>query len=143
MINVAYLDPAESSSYELAEFEKRRPQNEHAVAVMAAFDEATAAWNSARHKALIIAPPQVAGKVPELDREVDRLIDLAHARAWTRAEFRQERVPLGRMAAGYLKHARQQAGLPDIVLTPIWAWDSGDHAVITERRASARSGKVR
>ena len=128
MINVAYLDPAESGSYELQEFEKRRPQNQHAVAIMAAFDDATAEWNSARHKALLITPPQVAEKIPELDHEVDRLLDLAHAQAWTRAEFRQQRIPLGRMAAGYLKLARRLVGLPDIELTSIWAWDSGDTA---------------
>src|SRR5215469_5293929 len=60
MINVAYLDPAESGSYELEEFAKRRPQNRHAAIIMAAFDDATAEWNSARHKALLITPSQVA-----------------------------------------------------------------------------------
>jgi hypothetical protein len=89
MINVAYLDPAESGSYELQDFEKRRPQNAHAISVMAAFDDATAGWNSARHKALLITPPEVAAKIPELDHEVDRLLDLAHARTWMRADFRQ------------------------------------------------------
>jgi hypothetical protein len=136
MINVAYLDPAESGSYEVPEFEKRRPQNERAEAVMAAFDDATAGWNSARHKALLITPPRVAEKVPELDREVDRLIDLAHARAWTRAEFRKQRVPLGRMAADYLKLARRLAGLPDIQLTSIWAWDSSEPAPIVQQSAA-------
>lgn len=126
MINVAYLDPAESGSYNLEDFKKRRPQNSHAIGVMAAFDDATAGWNSARHKALLITPPEVAAKIPELDHEVDRLLDLAHARAWTRAEFRQERIILGRMAANYLRLARRLAGLPDIELISIWTWDSGD-----------------
>jgi hypothetical protein len=126
MINVAYLDPAESGSYELQDFEKRRPQNAHAIATMAAFDDATAGWNSARHRALLITPPEVAAKIPELDHEVDRLLDLAHARTWTRAEFRQERIMLGRMAANYLRLARRLAGLPDIELISIWAWDSGN-----------------
>lgn len=142
MINLAYLDPAESGSYELAEFEKRRPQNERAVGVIAAFDDATAGWNSARHKALLITPPQVAQKVPELDREIDRLIDLAHSRAWTRAEFRQQRVTLGRMAAGYLILARQLAGLPDIELTSIWAWDTADTALIAgQPQAASMTGR--
>ena len=62
MINVAYLDPVESGSYELPDFEKRRPQSAHAIGVMAAFDDATAAWNSARHKALLITHPRSLGK---------------------------------------------------------------------------------
>ena len=90
MINVAYLDPAESGSYDLQEFAKRRPQNPRAAAVMAAFDDATAEWNSARHKALLVTPPRLAEKIPELDNEVDRLLDSAHAQIWTRAEFRQQ-----------------------------------------------------
>lgn len=126
MINVAYLDPVESGSYELPDFEKRRPQSAHAIGVMAAFDDATAAWNSARHKALLITPPEVAGEIPKLDHEVDRILDLAHARIWTRAEFRQERATLGRMAANYVRLARRIAGLPDIELVSIWSWDSGD-----------------
>ncbi|HXZ74994.1 MAG TPA: hypothetical protein VEH31_29565 [Streptosporangiaceae bacterium] len=74
----------------------------------------------------LLTPPEVAEKIPRLDREVDRLLDLAVARRWTRAEFRQERAPLGRMAAEYLRHARRLAGLPDIDLPSIWAWDNGD-----------------
>lgn len=124
MINVAYLDPAESGSYELQDFDKRRPQSPQAISVMAAHDDATAVWNSARHKALLITPPELAAKIPELDREVDRLLELAHARAWTRAEFRQERILLGRMAANYLRLARKLARLPDIELISIWTWDS-------------------
>jgi hypothetical protein len=128
MINVAYLAPSESGSYDLQEFDKRRPQNHRAEAVMAAFDDATAGWNSARHRALLVTPPQVAEKVPELDHEVDRLLDLAHSRAWTRAEFREQRILIGRMAADYLKLARRTAGLPDIELASLWAWDPGDVA---------------
>lgn len=134
MINVAYLDPAESGSYELQDFDKRRPQNAQAISVMAAHDEATAVWNSARHKALLITPPELAAKIPELDHEVDRLLDLAHARAWTRAEFRRERIMLGRMAANYLRLARKLAGLPDIELISIWTWDSGDVRATAENR---------
>jgi hypothetical protein len=132
MINVAYLDPAESGSYELQDFEKRRPQNAHAINTMASFDDATAGWNSARHRALLVTPFEVAAKIPELDHEVDRLLDLAHIRIWTRAEFRQERIALGRMAANYLRIARKVAGLPDIELMSIWTWDSGNIPLATE-----------
>src|SRR5690348_1850559 len=52
----------------------------------------------------------------------------AVARRWTRVEFRQKRATLGRMAAEYLRHARRLAGLPDIDLPSIWAWDDGDIA---------------
>jgi hypothetical protein len=90
---------------------------------VAAFVEATVGWNNALCGALLIAPPSVAAKVPQLDREVDRLVDLAAARTWTRTEFRQERARLGRMVAEYLKLARSLAGLPDIELPSIWTWD--------------------
>ena len=43
MINLAYLDPAESGSYEL--------------------QDATAGWNSSRHRALLITPAEVAVKI--------------------------------------------------------------------------------
>ena len=32
---------------------------------------------------------------------------------------------MGRMAAEYLRRARKTAGLPDIELRSIWAWDDG------------------
>lgn len=85
MINVAYLDPDES-----------RDQSSPAVA---AFNEAMVAWNNARYAALMVTPHAVAGQVPALDREVDRLLDLACERTWTRLEFRQQRRSLGRMAS--------------------------------------------
>jgi hypothetical protein len=61
---------------------------------------------------------------------VDRLLDSAHAQIWTRAEFRQQRIRLGRMAADYLKLARRLAGLPDIELISIW----GGSAAVQDRR---------
>ena len=112
MINVSYLDEKDSV--------------DPASAVVASFSEATVAWNSALYGALLIAPPGVAGEIPKLDREVDRLLDLAVSRQWTRKEFREERVRLGRMAAEYLRLARKLAGLPDIELSSIWAWDDGE-----------------
>lgn len=112
MINVAYLDPRDST--------------DPASPVVEAFHEATVQWNNAIYGALLIAPPAVAAEIPKLDREVDRLLDLAVARRWTRAEFRHERVLLGRRAAEYLKVARRLAALPDIALSSIWTWDDGD-----------------
>lgn len=126
MIDIAYLDPIESGNYELQDFKKRRPRNQHSLTVITAFDDATVEWNNARYKALLITPAKIAAKIPELDQEADRLLELAHSRAWTRAEFRQERIRLGRMAANYLNLARSLAGLPDLDLFSIWTWDSGD-----------------
>ena len=111
MINVSYLDETESVN--------------PASAVVASFSEATVAWNSALYSALLITSPKVAAEIPELDREVDRLLDLAVSRQWNRGEFREERIKLGRMAAEYLRRARKTAELPDIELPSIWAWDDG------------------
>jgi hypothetical protein len=111
MINVSYLDEKES----------RDPES----AVVASFSEATVARNSALYSALLITPPEVAAEIPQLDREVDRLLDLAVSRRWKRREFRKERIKLGRMAAEYLRRARKFAELPDIELPSIWAWDDG------------------
>lgn len=111
MISVSYLDPEDSV--------------DPAIPAVAAFSEATVEWNSALYSALLITSPEVAAKIPELDREVDRLNEIARSRRWERGEFRQERVKLGRMAAEYLRRARETAGLPDIELPSIWAWDDG------------------
>jgi hypothetical protein len=125
MINVAYLDPQVWADQESLDPGRRRDKDPQSSATVAAFVEATVAWNNALYRALLIAPPSVATKIPDLDREVDRLVDLAVARSWTRTEFRQERAGLGRMAAEYLRLARSLAGLPDIELPSIWTWDSG------------------
>jgi hypothetical protein len=112
MINLAYLDP-----------------KDHASPTAAAFGEATVAWNNALYGALLIVPPRVAAEIPLLDREVDRLYDLAVARTWTPAEFRQERAKLGRMAADFLRLSRNLAGLADIDLPSIWTWDDSRNQV--------------
>ncbi len=109
MINVAYLAPEESRDL--------------ASPTVAAFNEAMVLWNNARYAALLVTPAAVAGQVPALDREVDRLLDLACAQTWTRLDFRRERRQLGPMAAEYLRLARKLAGLPDIALPSIWTWD--------------------
>jgi hypothetical protein len=123
MINVAYLDPSVWADQESLDPEKRKDKDPLSSATVAAFVEATVGWNNALYGALLIAPPSVAVKIPQLDREVDRLVDLAVTKSWTRTEFRQERARLGRMAAEYLKLARSLAGLPDIELPSIWTWD--------------------
>ena len=134
MINVAYLDPSKwvnEDSLDPKRWEERDPKSEREVA---AFLEAAVGWNNALYRALLVAPPSVATRIPELDREVDRLVDLAFNRSWTRSGFRQERANLGQMAAEYLRLARSLAGLPDIQLPSIWTWDpvyaqtgQGDH----------------
>jgi len=111
LINVFYLDEKESK--------------DPGSAVVASFSEATVAWNSALYSALLIIPPEVAAEIPALDREVDCLLDLAVSRRWNRGEFREERIKLGRIAADYLRRARTIAGLPNIELPSIWAWDDG------------------
>jgi hypothetical protein len=125
MINVAYLDPSEWMSQDSLDPKKWKDRDPKSAPEVAAFVEATVSWNNALYRALLIAPPSVATKIPELDREVDRLVDLAVSRIWTRTEFRQERASLGRMAAEYLRLARSLAGLPDIELPSIWTWDPG------------------
>lgn len=111
MINVSYLEAKESV--------------DQASPIVAAFNEASVAWNSALYGALLIASSEVAAEIPNLDREVDRLLDLAVSRQWSRGQFREERIILGRMAAEYLRRARKVAGLPDIELPSIWTWDDG------------------
>jgi len=117
MINVAYVSVE-------ASVDQGSP-------LVAAYNEAAVEWNRALYNALLIAPPGVAKQIPRLDREVDRLLDLAVGRAWTRLEFRTERAQLGRMAAEYLRISRNLAGLPDIELSSIWAWDEGTPAQLS------------
>jgi hypothetical protein len=76
MINISYLGERESA--------------DPASAAVAAFSEATIAWNSALYSALLIVPPEVGAEIPALDREVDRLNRLARSRQWEREEFRQQ-----------------------------------------------------
>ncbi|HUC22271.1 MAG TPA: hypothetical protein VMA73_06150 [Streptosporangiaceae bacterium] len=123
MTNVAYLSPDEwrsAASLDPAKWNDRDPSSP----IVAAFVEATVQWNSAIHSALLISPPEVAAKIPPLDREVDRLLELAVGRIWTRTEFRRERQQLGRMAAEYLNLGRDLAGLPSLELPSIWTWDA-------------------
>jgi hypothetical protein len=92
------------------------------------YHEASVGWNSAMYAALLVSLPGPATQIAPLDREVDRLLDLAASKQWTRDEFRQERVGLGRLAAAYLRTSRREAGFPDIALPSIWTWDADEAA---------------
>jgi hypothetical protein len=87
------------------------------------YHDATIEWNSAMYRSLLINSPELASRIRALDREVDRLLDLAMSRSWQREEFREQRRELGRLAAGYLQEARRVSGLPDVEIRSIWAWD--------------------
>jgi hypothetical protein len=93
-----------------------------APTAMVQYREATVSWNSAMYGALLVSPRPVAEFIPVLDREVDRLLDAAWARSWSRAEFRQERRVLGEMAAEYLGLCRKLAGFEAIDLPSVWSW---------------------
>jgi hypothetical protein len=125
MINIAYLDPVESGDYELQKFKLRKPRSSHSLGAITAFDDAMIEWNNAKYKAILIVPAEIAATIPGLNEEIDRILKLAHSRSWTRAEFRQERIPIGRMGANYLKLARTLAGMPGLELHSIWTWDTG------------------
>jgi hypothetical protein len=90
-----------------------------------AYHEASVNWNSSIYAALLVSSPKIAGMVQGLDREFDRLLEQALERTWSRAEFREERRPLGRLAATYLNAARAEVGWPPIPIETVWAWDEG------------------
>ena len=110
MIDLAYLEDKRGDS--------------RGQAAIASYHEATIEWNSAMYAALLVSPPASARLIPEIDREVDRLLDEAMARSWSRTRFREERRALGRLAAGYLHTTRDLAGLPDIDLPSVWTWEA-------------------
>jgi hypothetical protein len=110
MIDLSYLDD--------------KKVGERATTVLSAYHEATVQWNNALYAVLLIAPPETVPAMSDLDREVDRLLELAHARVWDREGFRRERIQLGRMAADYLRLARRQGGMVAIELASIWTWDA-------------------
>jgi hypothetical protein len=108
MIDVAYLPDKHIDSVRSAALE--------------AFHESTINWNGAMYEALLVSTPPVANLIQGLDQEVDRLLNLAMAKQWSRADFRSERIPIGRLAAGYLRLARRKSGLAPIDLDSVWAW---------------------
>jgi len=88
-----------------------------------AYRDATIAWNSAIYAALLVSPPHVAVMVQAIDREVDRLVDLAIAQRWSRAGFRDERRVLRKLAERYLNAMRSETGWPPLQIDTVWAWD--------------------
>jgi hypothetical protein len=115
MIDLAYLA------------DKKDPSS----AVLPRYHDATVGWNSAMYEALLVSPPKLAGLIAPLDREVDRLLDQAMDRPWTRLDFRAERIAIGRLAAQYLQAARAHAGLPPIELASVWTWHENADAPST------------
>src|SRR5579872_1104035 len=89
----------------------------------AAYHEASVKWNSSIYAALLVSSPEIADMVQDLDREVDRLLELALGKQWSRVEFREERRSLGRLAATYLNASRAEVGWPPIPIDTVWAWD--------------------
>jgi hypothetical protein len=88
-----------------------------------AYHGASVQWNSSIYAALLVSSPEIANMVQGLDREVDRLLELALGKVWSRAEFREERRSLGRLAATYLNASRAEVGWPPIPIDTVWAWD--------------------
>ena len=76
------------------------------------------------NSALLVMPREVSKFIPMLDRELDRLLDAALTREWSRAEFRAERVEIGRLAAAFLDAARTNIGLDKSDVSSIWTWES-------------------
>jgi hypothetical protein len=74
MIDLAYVDTT-------------HPEADDPALVTRYFD-ATIAWNSAVYAVLLVSPPGSAERIVGLDREVDRLLDLALARECAIAAFR-------------------------------------------------------
>ena len=88
-----------------------------------AYHEATIGWNSSIYAALLVSPPQLAVLVQNLDREIDRLLDQALGKQWSRADFREERRALGRLAADYVNASRAEVGWSPAPIDSVWAWD--------------------
>jgi hypothetical protein len=97
--------------------------NEEGRTAISRYHEATIDWNSAIYAALLVGPRSLALRVQGLDREVDRLLDGAMSKQWTRQEFRDERREIGRLAAEYVSAVRKLTGQPDIQLRSVWTWD--------------------
>jgi len=98
---------------------------------LSAFHEVSIGWNSSIYAALLVSPPKVVDLVQGLDREVDRLLGRALERRWSRADFREERRALGRLAADYLNASRAETGWSPIPLESVWAWDEATPASTT------------
>ena len=109
MIHLAYLT--------------EKPPQPTPTPASAAYHGASVKWNSSIYAALLVSSPEIADLVQDLDREVDRLLELALRKRWSKAEFREERRSLGRLAATYLNASRAEVGWPPIPIDTVWAWD--------------------
>jgi hypothetical protein len=108
-------------------FLTEKPLKADPGAVSPTYRDATIGWNSSIYVALLVSPPKIAELVQALDREVDRIIDLAVDKPWSREEFREERRALGRLAATYLNAARAETGWPPIPIESVWTWDEASY----------------
>lgn len=107
----------------LAYLTEKPPQPTPLVPAATGYHEASVVWNSSIYAALLVSPPRIASMVQDLDREVDRLLEQALDKPWSRMEFREERRSLGRLAAAYLNASRAETGWPPIPIETVWAWD--------------------
>jgi hypothetical protein len=81
-------------------------------------------WNSARHEAALIAPQEELKLLAKLDREQDRLLEVAVLKRWDPSNFRRERAQLGELAGEYIRVARSTAGEGATDLPSLWSWAS-------------------
>ncbi len=90
--------------------------------------DAMTEWNSALHRLLISAPSEIVRRTREIDLELDRLLDAAYDRRWSREAFRAERVLAGRLLLDLGKSARTHSGFGDLQVDgeSIWTWDDGE-----------------
>ena len=86
------------------------------------FDQVISDWNGALHQLLITAPPRLVALSRDLDKELDRLLDLAIENRRSREAFRAERVRSGRLAAEFVEEARRATGAAPFPIENVWTW---------------------
>jgi len=126
-VNVELLSALQSLMRRMIDYaylQEDKRDSEHSSRLVEAYHEATIVWNSAMYAALLVSPQEVTARIPGLDREVDRLLNQAWAKSWSRTDFRRERRQLGRLAAEYINIARTASGFPEIPLNSVWTWDT-------------------
>ena len=109
MIHLAYLT--------------EKPSRPTLTPVASTYHEASVDWNSSIYAAMLVSSPSIVNMVQGLDREVDKLLEHAMEKSWSRSEFREERRSLGRLAADYLNASRAEIGWPPVPIESVWAWD--------------------
>ena len=91
-------------------------------AVITRYHESAIRWNGALAKGLAVLLPHQSSFLLEMDREVDRLLDLANFRQWERLEFRPKRERLGELALDLINDLRNSADLGRLETHSIWSW---------------------